>query len=293
MEDMLRHYIDAGQTNWASLLPIVEFAINDSWHETVQAVPFELNYGRRPPLPLDTILRGEGRVTTNCDTASERAEYILAAVKRAKAAMQAAQQRQKHAADKHNRDSVFSVGDMVLLSTLNIKLKFKGASKLLPKWIGPFKVTEQVNPVAYKLDLPDTLKIHNVFHVSLLKAAMFRPGCPVNPPPPPVMVDGEFEYEVESILSHRFTRNKVQYLVKWLGYGSEHNTWEPEDNCANCPDILREYWHRIQAQADAAATKGNSTTVKRTKQSRRQKRKASTTATAAISTQRRSKRTRR
>ena len=87
MEDMLRHYIDAGQTNWASLLPIIEFAINDSWHESVQAIPFELNYGRRPPLPMDSILRGEGHVTTNCDTASERTEYILAAVQKAKAAM--------------------------------------------------------------------------------------------------------------------------------------------------------------------------------------------------------------
>ena len=158
---------------------------------------------------MDSILRGEGCITTNCDIASERTEYILSAVKRAKAAMQAAQQRQKHVVDKRSKDSEFSVGDMVLLSTLNIKLKFKGASKLLPKWIGPFKVLDQVNPVAYKLKLPNTLKIHNVFHVSLLKAAMFRPGCPVNPPPPPELIDGEFEYEVESILSHRFTKNKL------------------------------------------------------------------------------------
>lgn len=293
MEDMLRHYIDAGQTNWVSLLPIVEFAINDSWHESVQAIPFELNYGRRPPLPMDGILRGEGRITTNCDSASERAEYILSAVKRAKAAMQAAQQRQKHVVDKRNRDSEFSLGDMVLLSTLNIKLKFKGASKLLPKWIGPFKVLDQVNPVAYKLKLPNTLKIHNVFHVSLLKAAMFRPGCPVNPPPPPELIDGEFEYEVESILSHRFTKNKLQYLVKWSGYGSEHNTWEPEDNCANCPDLRKQYWERIQAQADAAvASQSKASKARQTRKAKLKRHKASLGVNAGTTVLRRSKRAR-
>jgi hypothetical protein len=62
MEDVLRHYIDASQTNWASLLPLVEFAINDSWHESIKAIPFTVVYGRRPPLPLDAILGGGGEV---------------------------------------------------------------------------------------------------------------------------------------------------------------------------------------------------------------------------------------
>jgi len=60
MEDMLRHYIDAAQTKWVALLPLVEFAINDSWHESIKATPFEVNYGRRPRLPLDNILGGGG-----------------------------------------------------------------------------------------------------------------------------------------------------------------------------------------------------------------------------------------
>lgn len=249
MEDMLRHFIDASQTNWDTLLPLVEFAINDSWHESIQATPFEVNYGKRPRLPLDNILKGEGRITTNCDSAAERAEYINAAVKSAKAAMQAAQQRQKHYADTRLRVAEFTVGNMVFLSTTNIKLKFKGAPKLLPKWLGPFKVTAVINPAAYKLELPASLKLHNVFHVSLLKLHKSGPANATTPPPPPELIEGEYEYEVESILSHRFLRNnKTEFLVKWLGYGPEHNTWEPEANCAHCPDKLTEYWQRIQSQ---------------------------------------------
>ena len=52
-----------------------------------------------------------------------------------------------------------------------------------------------------------------------------------------------------SILSHRFLRNnKTEFLVKWVGCGPEHNTWEPEANCANCPQVVSDYWDRVKAQ---------------------------------------------
>jgi hypothetical protein len=137
----------------------------------------------------------------------------------------------------------------VFLSTINIKLKFKGTPKFLPKWLGPFEVTQVINPVAYRLQLPSSLKLHNVFHISLLKTARDRPGSTTIPPPPPELIEGEWEFEVESILSHRFLKNnKTEFLVKWLGYGPEHNTWESEANCANCPDKVTEYWDRVKSR---------------------------------------------
>ena len=57
----------------------------------------------------------------------------------------------------------------MLLSTKNFGLKNPGATKLLPKWISPHKVVKKVNAAAYRLDLPGALKIHDVFHVSLLR----------------------------------------------------------------------------------------------------------------------------
>jgi hypothetical protein len=62
----------------------------------------------------------------------------------------------------------YALGDEVLLSTKNIKIKSAGTRKLLPRWLGPFIITQEVNEVAYKLELPASLKIHPVFHVSLL-----------------------------------------------------------------------------------------------------------------------------
>jgi len=80
----------------------------------------------------------------------------------------------------------------------------------------------------------------------------YLPDGKVQPPPPPEMIDGEFEYEVEAILSHRFKRgNKIEYLVRWKGYGHEYDTWEPEENCANSSELVSEYWGaRIKVQTE-------------------------------------------
>ncbi len=132
----------------------------------------------------------------------------------------------------------------MLLSTQHAKLSAIGCKKLLPKWIGPFKVLARVGAVAYRLKLPPHLKWHGVFHVSLLRP--YRDSGTVAPPPLPEVIEGEVEYVVESILNHRVLgagkRPRKQYLVKWEGYGPEHNSWEPEAHLVRCDEALREYW---------------------------------------------------
>jgi hypothetical protein len=166
---------------------------------------------------------------------------------RAKASLLAAQSRQKLFADQKRREVEYKVGDDLLLSTINFKLKHPGTRKLLPKWVGPFKVKERIGKVAYKLTLPDNLKMHNVFHVQLLKP--YRTDGQVKPPPPPIEIDDSLEYEVERVLEHREVKRgkqiRKEYLIKWLGYHYEHNTWEPEKHLAGCKDILTQYWAEV------------------------------------------------
>jgi hypothetical protein len=157
----------------------------------------------------------------------------------------AAQQRQKALADKGRVDRVYKVGDKVLLSTKYLNLKH------LPKWIGPFEVVQVVGPVAYKLKMNPGWRVHPVFHVSLLE--LYREDGRVQPPPPPVEMEGALEYEVESILKHRFRgikHPKAFYKVAWKGYGIEHNSWEPESNAVNAPEVVADYWRR-QAEKQA------------------------------------------
>src|ERR1700680_4254704 len=83
-----------------------------------------------------------------------------------------------------------------------------------------------MSPVTYRLKLPTSLKIHNVFHVDLL-----TPYCETQEhgenyaQPPPELIDGEEEYQVEEIIDERIFRQKKQYLIKWLGYPVSENSW--------------------------------------------------------------------
>ena len=258
MEDMLRHYVRADQTDWAQWLPLVEYAINNSWHSSVNNTPFFLNYGKHPTSPTAFLLQASqgGRSPQDkVPAVKEMLKHMHEAIAEAKTCLRAAQQRQKAYADMHRRDVEFNVGDMVLLSTKNITMKMVGASKLMPKFVGPFPIVKQVNKVAYQIKLPPCMKIHDVFHVSLLKE--YREDGAVQPPPPPTLIGDELEYDVERILIHRDKhpvggwKIKREFLIKWLGYGPEHNTWEPEANLENCSELLTEYWASVRARDDA------------------------------------------
>jgi hypothetical protein len=155
---------------------------------------------------------------------------------------------QKAYADKSRRELTFQVGDRVLLKTNNLKLKTNGSRKLLPKWIGPFPIVKVVNKVAYKLELPAGMKCHPVFHVSNLHP--YKTDGRVQPPPVPVEIEDDLEYEVEQVLLHRDVRSgkrsRREYLVKWLGYGPEHNSWEHVSGM-HCDDLIVEYWDKTRA----------------------------------------------
>ncbi|CAJ0950595.1 unnamed protein product [Ranitomeya imitator] len=115
------------------------------------------------------------------------------------------------------------VGDLVWLSSRYVPMKVS-SPKFKPRFIGPYKISEVINPVSFRLALPASFAIHNVFHRSLLRRYV-APVVPSVDPPATVLVEGELEYVVEKILDSRISRRKLQYLVKWKGYGQEDNSW--------------------------------------------------------------------
>src|SRR6476646_11416251 len=138
-----------------------------------------------------------------CTLPAAFVECLQSAISLACKCLIAAQQRQKALADRRRVDNVYKVGDKVQLSTKYLDLKHSETSrKLLLKWIGPFEVVQVVGPVAYELKMNPGWRIHPVFHVSLLEP--YREDGRVQPPPPPIELEGALEYEVESIIDHRF-----------------------------------------------------------------------------------------
>jgi hypothetical protein len=104
-----------------------------------------------------------------------------------------------------------------------------------------------VEPVAYELKMNPDWRVHPVFHVSLLEP--YRKSGWVQLPPPPIEMEGALEYEVESILEHRFwgTRKVPKPIIRLHGrivVLIRHNFWEPESNVVNAPEVVVDCWKR-------------------------------------------------
>ena len=164
LEDMLRHFMSPTQNNWNMYLFLVEFAYNNAWQESIRTTPFILNYGQHPLIPLN---RGINRC--HALAAKDFAQSMLSIIQEAKKHLLATQNKQKFYVDTKRKELFFDIGTQVRLHTSNIKLKILEAKKLLHRWIGPFRIVKKVGNVAFKLKFPKTLKIHLIFHVSLLK----------------------------------------------------------------------------------------------------------------------------
>jgi hypothetical protein len=145
----------------------------------------------------------------------------------------------------HRREPapVFAPGDKVWFDGSDIATN-RPSSKLSHRRLGPFVVEASVGPGAYRLALPPHFRrLHPVFPVVKLSPAPPDPilGRQPAPPPPPTLVDGEEEYEVEAILDSRMRYNQLEYLVKWKGYDESHNQWEVHTQVHAKPKIVQFY----------------------------------------------------
>ncbi|KAJ9534690.1 hypothetical protein QJQ45_013074 [Haematococcus lacustris] len=240
VEEMLRAYISPDQSDWVEHLDMVEFAINNSWQESVQNTPFFLNYGEHPLVPAVEGLPRKG------PRAHEFVQGIMQAVKNARKCWAEAQQRMKAREDGKRRTAKYEPDALVMLSTQNMRSKSgeAGVRKLKPRYVGPFRVVNMVGEVAVKLQLPHQWHMHNVFHVSLVKPYIGDAVPNLVAPPPDRWEDGLPVYEVEKLMDHKMTagvKPQLEFLVKWVGYDSTHNTWEPMENLQGSGTLVQEY----------------------------------------------------
>jgi hypothetical protein len=101
------------------------------------------------------------------------------------------------------------------LSAIHLRVKVAG-KKLAPKFIVPFQVREPVGDQAYRLALPSSYRIHDVFHVSKLEDYNSRGGEEI--PEPPELIDGMEEWEVDLVSDKERVNGQVFYRVAWKGW---------------------------------------------------------------------------
>lgn len=231
LEEMLRAFVSPNLTNWDTLLPMAEFAVNNAVNSSTGMTPFYLNYGKHPGTPFNRLLPKHMEVPA----AEQVAAHIRCALTAAKLAMQAAQQRQADLYDRNKTEIEFQVGQSVLLNSKHIR---SGPyQKLLPRWLGPFTITRVVGRNAMQLELPPTMAVHNVFHVSLLRPyrsdgsvqppVVSLPAPGAAPPPPARIVDKRVEVHYRRLRNSRKRHEAVFYRIRYPGFSEAHDAWLP------------------------------------------------------------------
>jgi reverse transcriptase-like protein/integrase-like protein/chromodomain-containing protein/aspartyl protease len=230
LEQYLRCYINYGQDDWVTWLPTAQLAYNSSIAEATKVSPSYANFGYNPEAYRATRTGPQAeRAILHADRLKELHEEMRKELEYVR------QRMSTYANKKRLKGPIFREGDMVYLLRRNIKTK-RPSDKLDFKKLGPFPVKKVISKTNYELSLPKTMKIHPIFHISLLETASQDAE-----PQDCIEVADDTEYEVEQILDTRKHNKERQWLIKWKGYGHEENTWEPIKNLTNCQPLLRQY----------------------------------------------------
>lgn len=243
LEDMLRACILDFKGSWEDHLALVEFAYNNSYQSSIGMAPFEALYGRPCRSPVCWTEVGDALIL-GPDLVRETTEKVAVIQQRLKTA----QSRQKSYADVRRRPLEFAVGDKVFLKVSPRRgiRRFGRNAKLSPRYVGPFEILERIGAVAYRLALPPHLsRIHDVFHVSMLRKYEPDPSHVIDWGDLELEEDATFEEQPVEILDSReqVLRGKVIPLVRvlWRHRDFEEETWERESNMrARFPELFYE-----------------------------------------------------
>lgn len=240
LEQYLRGMTSQSPKNWSAWLPAAEWWYNTTFHTTLNSPPFQVVYGLEP-----RHLAWQERSHTNLhgveSLLTDRQEQWSAL----RVLLEEAQNRMKAYADAKRTEREFQVGEWVYLKLQpyrQVTVALRKHLKLSAKFFGPYEIVEKLGPVAYKLALPATSRVHPVFHVSQLKKAIGQ--AKAHHQLPRVTDQGTFDITPLRQLDQRtiLRDNKVvyQYLVQWRGCSVDEATWEDEDLLkSNFPDFLQ------------------------------------------------------
>lgn len=246
IKQYLRMNCDYLQTDWEEHLSLAEVAYNNSLHSSTGSSPWFATKGFHPrvvssfePSPKTSI---PIKAQDFADKINKLHQELIENIKKP-------QQTQRDYYDEKKQEGPsYKKGQKVWLSSKNLKT-LRPSKKLSERFLGPFPIAKVLSRQAIRLTLPPSMKCHPVFHTSLIRP-ITESSIPNRhqPPPPPIIVEDENKYEVEKILDSRRYRRKLQYLIRWKGYESDEDSWEPVENLKKVKRSIEEF-HRQNPSA--------------------------------------------
>ena len=230
LKDKLRPCVLEFKDSWVKHLSLVEFVYNNKYQASIGIASYEALYERkwRTPIYWDEV--GERKLND-----VELIEVTIENIRIIRERLKIAQDRQKSYTDTRKKELEFEVRDMMFfkVTSWNGVIRFQKRGKLNPRYIGPFRILERIRQVAYQLELPrDLERIHDVFHVFMLRKYTFNPSHVLEAPHVKLKKDLSFKVQPMGIIDQKLKelRNKVIPKVKvlWKGNIVKEMTWETE-----------------------------------------------------------------
>jgi hypothetical protein len=264
LEHYLRQYCNYEQNDWSELLPLAEYAYNNSVTTATQMSPFYANYGFHPRTNWPVEMESKNPASRNY------AHWMSSVHDQCASYLETTREKMSRYYDRSHKEAPpYAVGDLLMLNGKHIRTR-RAAKKLDAKLFGPFKVVRLVDRsgMSVELELPKRWRVHNVFHTSLLEP--YRSSAKGLRAPPIAVTDERYidkegdehevgydvdgyrvleGFEVEEIMGSHYNtdRRKVLYLIRWKGYPDE-SEWT-EEPLEHLPRALVRSFHTRHPEA--------------------------------------------
>jgi len=212
------------QNDWAKLLSMTEFANNNALFSAIFSIPFFLNkdFHSRMSFEPDVIEYESSRERLQTAKAENISENMNKTLKFARESLAKTREQMMKQVNKHRKEVDYEIESKMFLNERNI-VTARSFKKLDDKMLDSFTNLDLVDS-SYKLKLPESMRVHDVFHPDLLRPAVddLLPDQK-NEPSGSIVVNDEDEWEIDDILNSRRYRRRLQYRVKWNDYDNDLN----------------------------------------------------------------------
>ena len=239
LKHYLRIFVDAKQTQWTNHLFLIEFVYNNVKHFIIDQFSFYLMYDYHFEIHYEIE---NNFIVKKISIAKKRVRWLHDMRNSLTQRLESADAQQTKHYNRKHKFMFYAIENLIMLSTKNLKQK-RLSKKLSHKFAKLFKIENKINAQTYRLTLFNIYRIHNTFHVFLLKKYHHRADDEQTKSmlQTSKLIDDEKQWEIKKILNRTKSKKDVWYKIKWFDWDSKYNQWLSKKKFERASNLVREY----------------------------------------------------